>query len=75
MVGSKICPKWHFGQVGQGVKKPYMGSFFWPKFPIKTTIFLVVTLLMQKKILKLMWWAKSMLKLTHLYEADVYNLI
>jgi hypothetical protein len=35
MVESKMtCPKWHFGQVGQGAKKPY-GGFCLPKFVIK----------------------------------------
>jgi hypothetical protein len=27
-------PKWHFGQVGQGAKKPF-GGLFVMKFPIK----------------------------------------
>jgi hypothetical protein len=35
MVGSKSTyPKWHFGQVGHGAKKPY-GGFFGPKFLVK----------------------------------------
>jgi len=25
------CPKWHFGQIGQGARKLY-GGFFLPKF-------------------------------------------
>jgi hypothetical protein len=22
------CPKWHFGQIGQGARKPYGGFFY-----------------------------------------------
>jgi hypothetical protein len=31
------CPIWHFGQIGQGAKKPY-GGFFLLKFMVKKTM-------------------------------------
>jgi hypothetical protein len=35
MVDTKMtCPKWHFGHVGHGGKKPY-GVFVLPKFSVK----------------------------------------
>jgi len=66
MVESKsTCPKWHFGQVGHGGKKPY-GGFFWPTFSTKKVeIFCNDSVKHKAKIIKGMHNIDASGQLTH----------